>query len=77
MTGMSAKRYNLQGRGEIKIGAYADLVIFNPKTVKDTATFENPISMAKGIEYVFVNGALSYFKGEVSKKRNGTFIYRK
>ncbi|EEY98663.1 N-acyl-D-amino-acid deacylase [Vibrio sp. RC586] len=77
MTGMSAKRYNLQGRGKIKIGAYADLVIFNPKTIKDTATFEKPISMAKGIEYVFVNGALSYFKGEVSKKRNGTFIYRK
>jgi len=77
MTGMSAKRYNLQGRGEIRVGAFADLVLFNPNTIKDTATFENPISMAKGIESVFVNGELSYFKGNVSENRNGTFIYRR
>jgi N-acyl-D-amino-acid deacylase len=77
MTGMSAKRYNLQGRGEIRVGAFADLVLFNPNTIKDTATFENPISMAKGIESVFVNGELSYFEGNVSENRNGTFIYRR
>lgn len=77
MTGMSAKRYNLEGRGEIRVGAFADLVLFNPNTIKDTATFENPISMAQGIEYVFVNGELSYFEGNVSNERNGSFIYRK
>ena len=77
MTGMSAKRYNLQGRGEIRVGAFADLVLFNPNTIKDTATFEDPISMAQGIESVFVNGELSYLQGNVSEKRNGTFIYRK
>ncbi|EEX94717.1 N-acyl-D-glutamate deacylase protein [Vibrio orientalis CIP 102891 = ATCC 33934] len=77
MTGMSAKRYNLQGRGEIRVGAFADLVLFNPNTIKDTATFENPISMAKGIESVFVNGELSYFEGNVSENRNGKFIYRR
>ncbi|WP_394143593.1 N-acyl-D-amino-acid deacylase family protein [Vibrio atypicus] len=77
MTGMSAKRFNLEGRGEIQVGAFADLVLFNPNTIKDTATFENPISMAQGIEYVFVNGELSYFEGNVSNERNGSFIYRK
>ncbi|WP_159737681.1 N-acyl-D-amino-acid deacylase family protein [Vibrio atypicus] len=77
MTGMSAKRYNLENRGEIRVGAFADLVLFNPNTIKDTATFENPISMAQGIEYVFVNGELSYFEGNVSNERNGSFIYRK
>ncbi|MFM2587432.1 N-acyl-D-amino-acid deacylase family protein [Vibrio sp. TBV020] len=77
MTGMSAQRYNLQGRGEIRVGAFADLVLFDPNTIKDTATFENPISMAQGIESVFVNGDLSYFEGNVSEKRNGTFIYRR
>ncbi|KHD26057.1 D-aminoacylase [Vibrio caribbeanicus] len=77
MTGMSAKRYNLHGRGEIRVGAYADLVLFNPNTIKDTATFENPVSVAKGIECVFVNGELSYFEGNVTNKRSGVFIYRK
>ncbi|MCG9576913.1 D-aminoacylase [Vibrio tubiashii] len=76
MTGMSAKRYNLKDRGEIKVGAYADLVLFNPNTIKDTATFENPISMAKGVESVFVNGELSYLSGDVTKNRSGVFIYR-
>ncbi len=76
MTGMSAKRYNLSERGVIKQGAFADLVLFNPRTVKDTATFENPISLAQGIEQVFVNGMLAYFNGQVSKHRNGIFIYR-
>ncbi|MEH0759692.1 D-aminoacylase [Vibrio sp. 16] len=77
MTGMSAKRYNLNGRGEIRVGAYADLVLFNPNTIKDTATFENPVSLARGIECVFVNGELSYFEGSVTNKRSGVFIYRK
>ncbi len=76
MTGMSATRYQLKDRGEIKVGAYADLVLFNPNTIKDTATFEHPISVAQGIEYVFVNGAPSYFKGRVTENRNGVFIYR-
>ncbi|NOI27289.1 N-acyl-D-amino-acid deacylase family protein [Vibrio coralliilyticus] len=76
MTGMSARRYNLKNRGEIKPGAFADLVLFNPDTIKDTATFENPISVAEGIESVFVNGELSYLKGEVTENRNGVFIYR-
>ncbi|MEZ8824294.1 D-aminoacylase [Vibrio sp. 10N.261.55.A7] len=75
MTGLSAKRYNLDQRGVIKEGAYADLVIFDPNTVKDTATFENPISASQGIEYVFVNGELSYYKGKVQNKRSGVFIF--
>ena len=76
MTGMSATRYQLKDRGEIKTGAYADLVLFNPNTIKDTATFENPISVAQGIESVFVNGELSYLKDKVTENRNGVFIYR-
>ena len=76
MTGMSAERYNLSGRGEIRQGAFADLVLFDPKNIKDTATFENPISVAKGIESVFVNGELTYQKGKVRNNRSGVFIYR-
>ena len=76
MTGMSAKRFNLTGRGDIAVGAFADLVLFDPNTIKDTATFEQPISKARGIYKVFVNGSLTYSEGEVSEQRKGTFIYR-
>ncbi|MBE3669189.1 D-aminoacylase [Vibrio navarrensis] len=76
MTGMSAQRYKLADRGVIRLGAFADLVLFNPHTIKDTATFANPISAAQGIEAVFVNGHLSYHAGEVSQTRTGRFLYR-
>ena len=73
---MSANRYQLKDRGEIKIGAFADLVLFDPDTIKDTATFQNPISIANGIESVFVNGQLTYSNGNVSSKRKGVFLFR-
>ncbi|EPN8460253.1 N-acyl-D-amino-acid deacylase family protein [Vibrio cidicii] len=76
MTGMSAQRFKLADRGVIQLGAFADLVLFNPSTIKDTATFANPISAAQGIEAVFVNGHLSYHAGEVSPTRTGRFLYR-
>ncbi|MBE4592942.1 D-aminoacylase [Vibrio navarrensis] len=76
MTGMSAQRYKLADRGVIRLGAFADLVLFNPRTIKDTATFANPISAAQGIEAVFVNGHLSYHAGEVAPTRTGRFLYR-
>ncbi|EPF2928071.1 N-acyl-D-amino-acid deacylase family protein [Vibrio navarrensis] len=76
MTGMSAQRFKLADRGVIRLGAFADLVLFNPRTIKDTATFANPISAAQGIEAVFVNGHLSYHAGEVSPTRTGRFLYR-
>lgn len=76
MTGMSAQRFKLADRGVIRLGAFADLVLFNPSTIKDTATFANPISTAQGIEAVFVNGQLSYQAGEVAPTRAGRFLYR-
>lgn len=77
MTGLSARRYRLEGRGEIRTGAFADIVLFDPNTIQDTATYEKPISKATGIEHVFVNGHLSYSKGEVSTQRAGIFIKHK
>ncbi|PSW17604.1 D-aminoacylase [Photobacterium sanctipauli] len=76
MTGMSAKRYCLKDRGEIKQGAYADIVLFDPNTIIDIASFENPIAAAKGIDAVMVNGSISYQKGQVSEQRSGRFLYR-
>jgi N-acyl-D-amino-acid deacylase len=56
MTLMPARRVNLNGRGVIQLGAYADLVAFNPAQIRDTATFDNPHQYPVGIPHVWVNG---------------------
>ncbi|MFN4310987.1 MAG: N-acyl-D-amino-acid deacylase family protein [Ferrovibrio sp.] len=60
MTGLTAKVFGMVDRGTIREGAYADLVLFDPATVIDTATFTAPKTPAKGILEVWVNGVSSY-----------------
>ena len=60
MTGLTAEQFGLRDRGLLREGFAADLVLFDPARVKDTATFEKPIAPAEGIERVVVNGVLSY-----------------
>jgi N-acyl-D-aspartate/D-glutamate deacylase len=76
MTGMPAARFGLTDRGLIKEGYCADLVLFNPETVRDTATFTNPISPAEGITAVWVNGVLSYRDGTPTGQQGGRFLPR-
>jgi N-acyl-D-amino-acid deacylase len=56
MTGMPAARVGLKGRGVLRAGAFADITIFDPGTVRDRATFDDPNQYPVGIEYVLVNG---------------------
>lgn len=56
LTGRPARRLRLADRGLIRPGYAADLVLFDPATVRDTATFDDPRSRPEGIPYVFVNG---------------------
>ncbi|WP_217568868.1 amidohydrolase family protein [Mesorhizobium sp. GbtcB19] len=56
MTGLPAKEFGIAQRGLLAEGNFADLVIFDPETIIDTATFEEPRRPAAGIEHVFVNG---------------------
>jgi len=56
MTGLPAERIGLSDRGHLVKGLRADLVLFNPDTVRDRATFAEPYQYPAGIEYVFVNG---------------------
>jgi N-acyl-D-aspartate/D-glutamate deacylase len=57
MTGAPAERLGLRDRGQVRPGLAADLVVFDPGRLRDTATFEAPASYPEGIEHVFVNGA--------------------
>jgi len=56
MTSLPAEIFGLVKRGRIEVGAYADLVVFDPETIVDTATYERPFSYPRGIGAVFVNG---------------------
>ncbi|MBI2154765.1 MAG: D-aminoacylase [Candidatus Rokubacteria bacterium] len=64
MTGLPATKLGLKDRGVIRVGAKADLVAFNGRTVADRATYEEPYQYAAGIEYVLVNGRLVIKGGE-------------
>ena len=64
MTGMPAKRVCLRDRGLLRAGSFADITIFDPKTVIDRATFEMPNQHPDGINYVIVNGQLSVDNGK-------------
>jgi len=71
MTSLPARRLNLRDRGLLKVGMKADLVVFDPATVKDTATFEKPMAYPEGIPYVAVNGKLVLDNGKRTRHRPG------
>ncbi len=74
MTSLPAARFGLADRGLIREGYQADLVLFNPETVRDTATFADPIRPAIGIEKIWVNGVLSYTGDGATGERAGRFL---
>ncbi|MQR01980.1 N-acyl-D-amino-acid deacylase family protein [Glaciimonas soli] len=79
MTGMSAERFGLKERGLVRVGYWADLVLFDADTVRDAATFTDPMQPADGIEAVWVNGVLSYRGGAekaATGDRAGRFLAR-
>ncbi len=76
MTVMPAGRFGIAERGLIRDGFYADLVLFDPETIIDRATFSDPMQPASGIERVWVNGVLSYTPRDGSHGRAGRFVPR-
>jgi N-acyl-D-amino-acid deacylase len=55
----------------VKPGFYADVTVFNPATIIDRATFEQPHQTSVGIEYVFVNGQMVLKQGQITSARPG------
>jgi N-acyl-D-amino-acid deacylase len=74
MTGLSARRFGLEGRGELREGFHADITVFDPATVGDVATFDVPVQHARGIEHVIVNGTVTYGRGAMTGTRAGRFL---
>jgi N-acyl-D-amino-acid deacylase len=71
MTALPAAQFGLKDRGSLHAGACADLVLFDPATIADTATFEQPKTPAAGIAWVMVNGRTVWNGGAATGERPG------
>ena len=76
MTGMPAAKFKLADRGVIRPGAFADLVVFDPARIADTATYEDPKRFPDGIRAVFVNGTAVARDGQHTGARPGRALRR-
>ena len=77
MTGLTARTFGLDDRGVLREGAFADITVFDPATVDEAATFENPTAPSKGIETVVVNGAVAWQRGRATGARSGRVLARR
>jgi N-acyl-D-amino-acid deacylase len=66
MTSLAAQRVGISNRGLLKPGMYADITVFDPKTIIDRSTYENPAQLATGVSYVLVNGVPVIDNGQVT-----------
>lgn len=76
MTGLSAARFGLTGRGLVTVGAYADLCVFDANNIIDRANFAEPTLPAAGIEHVFVSGRPVWSEGKPTGERPGRALRR-
>ncbi|MGR3180011.1 MAG: N-acyl-D-amino-acid deacylase family protein [Candidatus Anammoxibacter sp.] len=76
MSGLPAKKFNLENRGLIKCGYYADLVIFDKNEIKDMSEFQQPHQYSTGIKYVIVNGKISIENGNHTGATEGMILKR-
>ncbi|HZS53528.1 MAG TPA: D-aminoacylase [Bryobacteraceae bacterium] len=81
MTSAATRRLGIRDRGILQDGFFADIAVFNPDTVIDRSTYENPNQLSRGVEYVFVNGVAVVKDGKVTGAKPGVALrgpgYRK
>jgi N-acyl-D-aspartate/D-glutamate deacylase len=75
MSAFPAARLGLTERGLLRTGMKADLVVFDPDRVRDTATFQKPHSYAEGVSLVVVNGEVVFENGVMTSARPGKVLY--
>jgi N-acyl-D-amino-acid deacylase len=76
MTGLTARRFGLAARGELRLGAAADITLFDADRVLDGATFDVPIAAPAGIRWVLVNGRVAVADGQQADDRAGQVLRR-
>lgn len=74
MTAVPARAFGIADRGELRVGAWADLVVFDPATIGDRATWTEPLAPPVGVRAVFVNGQLAVDRGQVTGVRAGAVL---
>ena len=74
MTGLPADIFRLEGRGILAKGFFADITVFDPEIIIDTADFDNPFRRPEGIHYVFVNGELVLTEGNMTSAMPGRIL---
>lgn len=77
MTGLAADSFGIKDRGRLKVGLAADLVLFDPESIIDRATFDSPLQQAQGIRAVFVNGVETFRDGKETGQRGGIVLDRR
>ena len=78
MSGLTAKNFRIQERGLLRPGLYADMVVFDPRRIADTATYDRPINASVGVVAVYVNGQRAYAEaqGPSVQARAGRMLVR-
>jgi N-acyl-D-aspartate/D-glutamate deacylase len=76
MTSLPASVFGIQDRGELREGAFADLIVFDPAKVIDRATYDHPHALAEGMDWVIVNGAIARRDGAFTGARAGKVLRR-
>ena len=71
MTGLTAERFGLADRGLLRAGMAADITVFDPATIIDRATYEEPDGVSEGICHVLVNGRAVWLDGRPTGERIG------
>jgi dihydroorotase/N-acyl-D-amino-acid deacylase len=74
MTSAVADRLSIRDRGELREGMYADVMVFDPKTIIDRATYEKPHQLSIGMKYVIVNGVAVVSDGKVTGAKPGKIV---
>jgi N-acyl-D-amino-acid deacylase len=74
MSGAVAERLGIRDRGELREGMYADIMIFDPQTILDRATYERPHQLSVGVRYVLVNGVPVVDDGRITGARPGMIV---
>jgi dihydroorotase/N-acyl-D-amino-acid deacylase len=76
-TALPAQRMRIADRGVLKAGMWADVVVFDPETIRDVATFENPNQLSEGMRFVLVNGVPVIDEGRMTNALPGKVLDRR